>query len=159
MQVWLDHLEEVDLRLVVSSKSSAAGIAKARRRGIPVILGPIKNNWSELHRQLLLRKIDRVMLVGFMKLLPADFVQAWGGKIWNVHPSLLPSYPGLESFEKAFAEGAPLGITVHEVVAEMDAGPILWQKKVRRFEFLDETWLRGTLAEHDLMKRSLRQCR
>lgn len=156
LQTWLDHIEEINLRLVVSSRKSAVGLSKARRYGIRTFLMSQNQSWDRLHQELCEAKIQKIVLAGFMKIIPENFVQKWQSKIWNIHPSLLPSYPGLEALEKSYQDRAELGITLHEVTEEMDAGPIIWQKKIKSFPTLGQTWMRARMAEQDLMRRNLR---
>ena len=120
--------ESVRVGVVVSSRAKAPGILHARRAGVPVWTLPKDVHWQELDLRLRQAGVSRICLAGFMKLLPAEFVERWRGRIMNIHPSLLPHYPGLRSIENAHADKAPVGITVHEVIAEMDAGPILAQR-------------------------------
>jgi len=140
LQAILDSASAVDVRLVVSSKASAPGLLRAKRMGVPTLVLPKKIDWIELDRELRSRGIDRVFLAGFMKIVPAEFVAKWEDRIVNVHPSLLPAYPGLNAIESSHAEGADMGVTVHVVTPEMDAGPRLLQRRcsvaeVRASEF------------------------
>lgn len=130
LQALLDLGGETPVRWVLSSRDDAPGLRRARRAGVPVEVLPKKIDWNELDRGLRSRGITALFLCGFMKIVPADFVEKWAGKILNVHPSLLPAYPGLKSFERAFEENAVCGVTVHVVTPEMDAGPRLLQAKV-----------------------------
>ncbi len=126
----------LDLRLVVTTDSAAAGVPKARRGGIDVMEAPLqaqaeyeraprKIDWVKLDRNLTSRSIDAIFLLGFMRIVPASFLSRWNGRILNLHPSLLPAFPGLRSIERAVQAGAACGATVHEVVAEVDAGHVL----------------------------------
>lgn len=154
LQAQLDLLSQVNLRWVISSKSSAAGILRARRHGIPVTVLPKKIDWVDLDRQLQQRRITHLFLAGFMKLIPESFVEKWQGRILNVHPSLLPAFPGLEAIEKSHAAGAPMGVTVHVVTPEMDAGPKLFQGAISTTG-LD--WQRVTLDQSALRISRLEQ--
>ncbi len=129
-QVAFDLQSQIDLVLVVSNTANAPGVCKARRHGVPVYITEKKIDWDQVHQQLLLRQVDFIFLLGFMKVLPARFVNLWAGRIINLHPSLLPAYPGLAAIEKSYSDGAAMGVTVHLVVAKIDAGPILLQQKV-----------------------------
>ncbi len=129
LQVLLDHPGS-GICLVVSNKKSAMGLLRAQRAGVSTLVMPAPLDWQALHSSLLRYRIDEIYLLGFMKLLPPDFVKKWQGRLWNLHPSLLPAFPGLRSIELAYEQGAALGVTFHEVVSEMDAGPIRLQKKV-----------------------------
>ncbi|GIL18397.1 MAG: phosphoribosylglycinamide formyltransferase [Oligoflexia bacterium] len=126
----LDLCSQVDIRLVVSSKPTAAGLLRAKRSGVSTLLLDKNVNWSQLTLDLKSRGITHIFLLGFMKLLPQQFCQEWQGRIWNIHPSLLPAYPGLHAIENSYKDQAPMGVTIHEVIPEMDAGPIVYQKKV-----------------------------
>lgn len=124
------EMAEMDVRLCVSSKKSALGLARARRNGIPAMVLDKNPDWQNLNAELRERRISHIFLLGFMKLLPASFVSQWKGRIFNLHPSLLPLYLGKDSIERSYQDGAAMGVTIHEVVAEMDAGKILLQAKV-----------------------------
>lgn len=126
LQTW----KRRDIALVLSSKADAPGIHFARRAGVPVEILPKKIDWREVHRLLNVYRIDRVFLAGFMKILPADFVGQWEERIVNVHPSLLPAYAGLDSIRRAYDDRHPVGVTVHEVTAGVDAGPVLVRRAV-----------------------------
>ena len=124
------------ISLVVSSDKSAAGLARARRAGIPTISVPLLNSsrdekpkidWQELDLKLRSARIDAIFLLGFMKIVPASFLEKWKGRVLNLHPSLLPQFPGLRSIERAIEAGAPLGATVHVVEPKVDSGPIIKQ--------------------------------
>jgi phosphoribosylglycinamide formyltransferase-1 len=89
---------------------------------------PKKIDYNELNNLLLSRNIDFIILAGFMKILPAEFVDQWQGRIVNIHPSLLPAYPGLNSAERSWNENSNMGVTLHHVTAAMDEGPRFLQK-------------------------------
>lgn len=133
---------------VYSSKAGAAGLSKARRMGIPTHVLPLtadqKIDWEALHQDLKNHRIQKIFLLGFMRLLPVSFVDQWKDQIVNLHPSLLPSYPGLRSFERAWIDEAPLGATVHVVTAELDAGRALRKKSFPRTS--DQAWDRLQLS-------------
>lgn len=130
LQALLDLAGETPVRWVLSSRADAPGLRRARRAGVPATVLPKKIDWVALDRELRARGITHLFLCGFMKIVPAEFVERWAGRILNVHPSLLPAYPGLKSFERAFEEEAVGGVTVHVVTPEMDAGPRLLQMQV-----------------------------
>lgn len=123
------NLQSEKIKVVVSSSEKALGVLRARRAGIPVLILPRPIRWTDLDQELKRRGINRIFLLGFMRVIPEQFVGAWERKIVNLHPSLLPKYPGLESIEKSFADQADMGVTVHEVVAEVDAGKIILQRR------------------------------
>lgn len=124
-------LEEpgVDVRLVVTSDQNAAGVSKSLRAGVPVFIAPKKESggldWLAIDVQLRARSIECIFLLGFMRIVSESFVETWSGKILNLHPSLLPKYPGLKSIERAMMANDEVGVTVHEVVAAVDAGKVV----------------------------------
>jgi folate-dependent phosphoribosylglycinamide formyltransferase PurN len=117
------------IKCVVSTSPRAAGILRAKRAGLEILILKRPADWKDLTRELKLRRINKIFLLGFMKILPVEFINDWSASIINLHPSLLPAYPGLESIERAFLDRNDLGVTVHEVIPEVDAGKILLQKK------------------------------
>lgn len=126
----------VDVGLVLTSDPKAPGRARAKRRGVRVEMFPQKLaesgrmvlDWGGADRLLSHSKISRIFLLGFMRIVPALFLEKWGGRVLNLHPSLLPLYPGLNSIENAFLAGDSIGASVHEVVPAVDAGPILLKR-------------------------------
>jgi phosphoribosylglycinamide formyltransferase-1 len=126
----MENCAQLDIRLIVSSRKSAFGLVQARRQGIPSLVLEKDVNWKHLHENLVARRVQKIFLLGFMKIIPAEFIQKWKGKIINVHPSLLPAFPGLEAMEKSFEQGKNMGVSVHVVTEEMDAGPLLLQNQV-----------------------------
>ncbi len=125
-----------DIAVVVSNKSGAKGLEAARRRGLEAIaIAP-----ADLDRVSYDRELVRVLkscgaelicLAGYMRLLGAEFIDAFGGQVLNIHPSLLPSFPGLHAQRQALEYGVKVaGCTVHWVTPEMDAGPIVLQAAV-----------------------------
>lgn len=128
----------VDVGLVLASDLKASGRARAMRRGVRVEPFPQKLaesgravlDWIGVDRLLTQAKISRIFLLGFMRIVPASFLENWAGRVLNLHPSLLPLYPGLSSIEKAFAACDRIGATVHEVVPAVDAGPIVLSRPV-----------------------------
>ena len=127
----------VEIALVISNRPDAPGLAWAKAEGLPTLA--LDHNLYEsrehfegqLQSVLGLAKIDLIALAGFMRLMTADFVNRWQGRMINIHPSLLPAFKGLETHERALAAGVRIsGCTVHFVVPEMDAGPIIGQAAV-----------------------------
>lgn len=148
LQTLLDRAHDPLPLKVYSSRSGVAGISKARRMGIPVqVLTQTQDkkiDWNELHQDLLKHRIQRIFLLGFMRLIPESFIKMWENKILNLHPSLLPSYPGLNSFERAWDDNAPLGVTIHNVTAELDAGEGIRWKSFSKSS--DKVWDRLKLS-------------
>ncbi len=158
MRSLLDLPQLLNCHLVVSSRASATGVFYARRRGIPVELVKLPSDWSRLQQLLELYNIQKIFLLGFMKLLPADFVKNWQHKILNIHPSLLPAYAGLDSIARAYNDKESVGVTIHEVTEEMDAGPIITQrisvdKKSMPYLTLEES----EFLTHTVEQRMLRE--
>ncbi|HRO68510.1 MAG TPA: formyltransferase family protein, partial [Pseudobdellovibrionaceae bacterium] len=115
LQALLDQATVQEIRWVLSSKESAPGLLRAKRAGVPYAVLPKKIDWDELDGELRNRGITDLFLAGFMKLVPAPFVERWEGRMLNVHPSLLPAYPGLRAFEKSYEEKQEMGVTAHIV--------------------------------------------
>lgn len=144
------------LSLVISNQAAAGGLQRAEQAGIPTqIIAHIDfqdraSYDAELHQALLGAQIDLVCLAGFMRLLTADFVQKWEGRMINIHPSLLPSFKGLNTHQQALDAGVKLaGCTVHFVVPEMDAGPIIAQASVPVLDDDTERTLRARVLEQE----------
>ena len=122
--------------LVLSSDPGAGGLTLARSRGIEaraVDRAALSRRAFEAGLDVALReaRADGLCLAGFMRVLSPGFVDAWAGRMLNIHPSLLPRHPGLDTHARALAAGdAEHGCTVHEVVAEVDAGPVLGQARL-----------------------------
>jgi len=129
MSALLDSREDTHVALVLSSNPSAPGLKRARREGIPTHVLDDKIDWQSVLKLLRQHRVDRIFLLGFMKIVPKTFLEEWSGIILNVHPSLLPSYPGLKSIERAYHDQHPQGATVHHVSSVVDAGKIILQKK------------------------------
>src|SRR5689334_22978204 len=123
---------------VISNRADAAGLAKAEASGIATVVIESKPFGKDragfeavLQRALDENKVDLICLGGFMRLFTAEFVQRWYGKMLNIHPSLLPSFPGLDPHGQALQAGVKIsGATVHFVIPETDAGPIVVQGAV-----------------------------
>ena len=121
-----------EIVVVISNKADAGGLAKARESGIPAVTIESKPYGGDraafeaaLQSVLDRNKVDLICLGGFMRLFTAEFVQHWYGRMLNIHPSLLPSFPGLDPHGQALRAGVKIsGATVHFVIPETDAGPI-----------------------------------
>lgn len=120
--------------LVLSDNPEAYALERARRRGVEAVALPWQGRRAFEEEALALleaRRVDLVLLAGFMRLLSAQFVGVWYGRLLNLHPSLLPDYPGLRVHERVLAAGErQTGSTVHFVDQGMDTGPILLQGRV-----------------------------
>ncbi|CAN5288154.1 phosphoribosylglycinamide formyltransferase [soil metagenome] len=127
-----------EIALVISNKADAPGLASARDRGIATLVIESKPFGKDragfetvLQKALDDAGIDLICLGGFMRLFTAEFVQHWYGRMLNIHPSLLPSFPGLDPHGQALRAGVKIsGATVHFVIPETDAGPIVMQGAV-----------------------------
>jgi phosphoribosylglycinamide formyltransferase-1 len=152
--------------LVVSNVPGAGGLARAAARGIPAATVDHRAFPSrEAFEEALSAELDRaapdlICLAGFMRVLTPGFVTRWAGKILNIHPSLLPKYPGLHTHARALEAGdAEAGCTVHEVTADLDAGPILGQARVPVLpgDTPEALAARVLVAEHRLYPAVLRR--
>ncbi|WP_309664618.1 phosphoribosylglycinamide formyltransferase [Tabrizicola sp.] len=153
--------------LVASNDPAAAGLGKAAALGIPVaavdhrVFGKDRAAFeAALLEPIAACAPDIICLAGFMRVLSPDFVGRFKGRMLNIHPSLLPKYPGLHTHARALAAGdAEAGCTVHEVTADLDAGPILGQARVPVLAGDDEARLaeRVLAMEHRLYPAVLRR--
>jgi phosphoribosylglycinamide formyltransferase-1 len=144
-----------NISLVISNRADAAGIESARRRGLNALVIPSKGRMREEHDREVVaalreHEVDIVCLAGYMRLLSPWFVQQFRNRILNIHPSLLPSFPGLEAQKQAFGYGVKFsGCTVHLVDENLDHGPILVQKVVPVLETDDEHTLAARILEQE----------
>jgi phosphoribosylglycinamide formyltransferase-1 len=150
---------------VISNKADAAGLAFAQEHGIPTAVVPNKEYPTRDAFDAALREtIDRyspdlVVLAGFMRILTPPFVDHYAGRLLNIHPSLLPSFTGLDTHQRALDAGVKLhGATVHFVTAELDHGPIVAQAAVpvRDDDTEDTLSARVLEQEHIIYPRSVR---
>src|SRR5271155_3916800 len=148
------RIADARIAVVISNKEDAPGITTARQRGLEAIVISSKGKPREEHDRevvaaLKQHKVDLVCLAGYMRLLSPWFVRQFPQRILNIHPSLLPAFPGLEAQEHAFAYGVKVsGCTVHFVDEELDHGAIVVQKTAL---------VLGTDDEHALAERILEQ--
>ena len=127
-----------EIAVVISNKADAGGLAKAKQSGVATLVIESKSYGkdraafeADLQTALDRHKIDLICLGGFMRLFTAEFVKRWYGRMLNIHPSLLPSFPGLDPHGQALRAGVKIsGATVHFVIPETDAGPIVMQGAV-----------------------------
>jgi len=127
-----------EIVVVISNRADAGGLERARASGIPTVTIESKPFGKDraafeavLQTALEQHRVELICLGGFMRLLTAEFVQRWYGRMLNIHPSLLPSFPGLDPQGQALRAGVKIsGATVHFVIPETDAGPILMQGAV-----------------------------
>jgi phosphoribosylglycinamide formyltransferase-1 len=127
---------DAEIAVVISSRADARGLETARAHGLEAVSIPSKGMDREVYDRLLLqelhsRQVDFVRLAGFMRLLSATFIREFPNRILNIHPSLLPAFPGLDAQHQALEHGVKVtGCTVHFVDEELDAGPIVIQAAV-----------------------------
>jgi phosphoribosylglycinamide formyltransferase 1 len=130
------RIPNAEIAIVISNREGALGIEKARARGIEARVISSKGLEREAYDKLVVaaleeKKVDLVCLAGYMRLLSPHFVAAFRNRILNIHPSLLPAFPGLEAQRQALEHGAKVsGCTVHFVDENLDAGPIVLQAVV-----------------------------
>jgi phosphoribosylglycinamide formyltransferase-1 len=149
---------------VISNRPEAAGLAWAKEQGIPALgldhkLYENREHFEgQLQGVLSMSRVDIVALAGFMRLMTAGFVESWRDRMINIHPSLLPSFKGLHTHERALEAGVKItGCTVHFVRPEMDEGPIIGQAAVavEPGDTPETLGARVLAAEHRLYPRAL----
>ena len=154
-----------NIALVISNKPDAAGLDIATKVNIPIcvidhtVYKTKKEFEVDLQKALMTQKIDLICLAGFMRRLSTDFVNQWHNKIINIHPSLLPSFKGLNPNQQAIDKGVCIsGCTVHFVTNEIDSGPILSQAWVPVFPQDNAAILanRVLIAEHRLYPQTVK---
>jgi len=151
------RIPDARIAVVISNKADAPGITTARQRGLTAVSIPSKGRSREEHDREVVATLqqhnaDLVCLAGYMRLLSPWFVRQFPQRILNIHPSLLPAFPGLEAQEQAFAYGVKIsGCTVHFVDEELDHGAILVQKAVPVLDSDDEHTLAARILEQEHM--------
>src|SRR5450631_2321481 len=151
------RIPDARISVVISNKADAPGIATARARGLTALVIPSKGRPREEHDREVVAALKQagvglVCLAGYMRLLSPWFVQQFPHRILNVHPSLLPAFPGLEAQEQAFAYGVKVsGCTVHFVDEELDHGAIIVQKTVLVLDSDDEHTLSARILEQEYL--------
>lgn len=156
---------DATIALVVSNRADAAGLLRARDAGIEtLVLSPREFGGRDAYDQALAdalrsRDVGLVCLAGFMRLVGRPLLDAFPNRILNIHPSLLPSFPGLEAQRQALEHGVCVsGATVHLVTAELDGGPIVLQSSVpvRRDDTADTLAARILIEEHRIYPEAVR---
>lgn len=163
LQALIDAAERGELNsppsLIIADRSNAQGLVRGKTAGIQTrFLNPAEHPTragygSALHAALTEAGIDYVVLAGFMRILADDLVVRWSGRIVNIHPSLLPRYPGLNTHRRVLESGdAQHGSTVHFVVPELDAGPRIAQFRlnIRREDTAETLKQRVQSGEHEM---------
>lgn len=156
---------KANLSLLISDNPKAPALGRAKRAGIKVALvkredfAGKKDFQARITQHLAENNIDLIVLAGFMRLLTAEFVSTYHGRILNIHPALLPSFKGTEGIKDAFNYGVKVaGVTVHFVDEEMDHGPIILQEvvKIQENETLESLEKRIHKVEHRLYPEAIR---
>ena len=146
---------DAEIAIVISNRADAPGLETAKRRGLNARLIPSKGRVREEHDAEVLAalkeaQVDLVCLAGYMRLLSPEFVRAFPHRILNIHPSLLPAFPGLEAQKQALEYGAKVsGCTVHFVDEHLDHGPIILQKTVLVLDSDDNHSLSARILEQE----------
>lgn len=149
------RIPDARIAIVISNKPDAPGIATARQRGLTTLVIPSKGRSREEHDREVVaalkdHQVDLICLAGYMRLLSPWFVRQFPHQILNIHPSLLPAFPGLEAQEQAFAYGVKVsGCTVHFVDEELDHGAIIVQKAVQVADADDEHTVSERILEQE----------
>ena len=160
LQSIIDHIEKGSLKatikIVISNNPEAYGITRAKKHGIPVVIlqnGDFKNKAAfdlELIRILKNNCVDLVILAGFMRIITPALLNAFPHKIMNIHPALLPSFPGIHGQKQALDYGVKLsGCTVHFVDEGVDTGPIIIQSAVQVFDDDTEETLAARILKEE----------
>lgn len=129
-------IADAEIGVVISDQPGAAGLDKARERQIEIVVIERRGRSRAAHDREIIaalhaRNIDLVCLAGYMRILSSEFIKSYSGRILNIHPSLLPLFPGLDAQEQALRHGAKTsGCTVHYVDETLDGGPIIAQREV-----------------------------
>src|SRR5208283_2284642 len=146
---------DANIAIVISNRAEAPGIESARRRGLTALVVPSKGKAREDHDREVVtalreHQVELVCLAGYMRLLSPWFVQQFPNRILNIHPALLPAFPGLEAQNQAFDYGVKVsGCTVHFVDADLDHGAIILQKVVPVLDSDDQHTLAARILEQE----------
>ena len=154
------------IAVVISNRADAGGLVRAEQAGIATLVMPHKAHSDRasydraLAAELKSRGVEVVCLAGFMRLLSAEFIEQFPNAVLNIHPSLLPAFPGLDAQQQAFEYGVKVtGATVHLVTPELDAGPIICQAAVPVLDTDTAETLAARIldAEHQLYPEGIRR--
>tara|TARA_B100000287_G_C20622178_1_gene776377 strand:- start:506 stop:1144 length:639 start_codon:yes stop_codon:yes gene_type:complete len=153
MEALLKHQQASDCKhtttVVISDKSDVSGLNKAENLGVSAIVVPLPDISDRVERRLIHEQevgevlldygVEAIILSGYMRILTPSFVEQWAGRILNIHPSLLPDFPGAHAHRDVIAAGvSKSGCTVHFVDSGMDTGPIIMQREVEVLPTDDE---------------------
>lgn len=146
---------QAEISIVISNRPDAPGLESAKRRGLEALLIPSKGRVREEHdaevmAALKAAQADWICLAGYMRLLSPEFIRAFPNRIVNIHPSLLPAFPGMDAQKQALEYGVKVtGCTVHFVDEHLDHGPIILQKTVPVLQSDDEHSLSARILEQE----------
>lgn len=146
---------EAEIAVVISNKADAPGLEAARERGLKAVVLPSKGVAREEHDRRMAEELEKagvdfVVLAGYMRLLSAEFIRRFPQRIVNIHPSLLPAFPGLDAQKQAFDYGVKVaGCTVHFVDEQLDHGAIIVQKVIQVLADDDEHTLAARILEQE----------
>lgn len=165
LQALIDQAKGYQVRLVISNEPEAYGLVRAQKAGIPHQV--VSNRdfekredfEAEMIRHLDQAGIELVVLAGFMRVLSKKFVEHYRGRMVNIHPALLPAFPGTQAIEKAFAHGVKVtGVTTHFVDEGTDTGPIILQRPVliEEQETLESLFRKIHQVEHEIYPETIR---
>ncbi len=144
-----------EIAIVISNRADALGLESAKRRGLNTVLIPSKGRVREEHDAEVIAalqeaQVDLICLAGYMRLLSPDFIRAFSNRIINIHPSLLPAFPGMDAQKQALEYGVKVtGCTVHFVDEHLDHGPIILQKIVPVLDGDDVHTLSARILEQE----------
>lgn len=168
LQALLDHVhgqDGVEVVAVASDKPGARALARAEEAGVPTSVFPAQEfpgreqRDEEMARWLASLGVELVVLAGYMQLVSAGFLRRFFGRVINVHPALLPAFPGLRAVEQALAYGVKVfGVTVHFVDEGVDSGPVILQRAVElpQARSVEEVTERLHAIEHELLPEAVR---
>lgn len=146
---------DAKIAVVISNRADAPGIESARRRELDALVIPSKGKAREDHDRAMVaaleeHRVELICLAGYMRLLSGWFIQRFPNRILNIHPSLLPAFPGLDAQKQAFDYGVKVsGCTVHFVDADLDHGAIILQKSVPVLDTDDDHTLAARILEQE----------
>jgi phosphoribosylglycinamide formyltransferase-1 len=146
---------QAEIAIVISNRADALGLESAKRRGLNTVLIPSKGRVREEHDAEVIAalqeaQVDLICLAGYMRLLSPDFIRAFSNRIINIHPSLLPAFPGMDAQKQALEYGVKVtGCTVHFVDEHLDHGPIILQKIVPVLDGDDVHTLSARILEQE----------
>ena len=146
---------DAKIAVVISNRADAPGIESARRRELDAVVIPSKGKAREVHDRAMVaaleeHRVELICLAGYMRLLSPWFIQQFPNRILNIHPSLLPAFPGLDAQKQAFDYGVKVsGCTVHFVDADLDHGAIILQKTVPVLATDDDHTLAARILEQE----------